>query len=82
PTKTSALEVKDDQGRDVAGKKININTADEKALDSLPGVGKATAQAIIEYRKTNGPFTRLEQIMEIPRFGKSKFEKIKNRITL
>lgn len=61
---------------------ININAADEKALDSLPGIGASTAKAIIEYRNTNGPFTRIEQIMEIPRFGKSKFEKIKDRISI
>jgi len=63
-------------------RKVNLNTADEKALDSLPGVGPSTAKAIIEYRRTNGPFARVEQIMEIPRFGKSKFEKIKDRITI
>ncbi len=62
--------------------KVNLNTADEKALDSLPGIGPSTAKAIIEYRRNNGPFTRIEQIMEIPRFGKSKFEKIKDRLTL
>jgi competence protein ComEA len=61
---------------------ININTADEKTLDSLPGVGPATAKAIIEYRKTKGPFARIEQIMEIPRFGKSKFERIKGLVII
>ena len=63
-------------------RKVNLNTADEKALDSLPGVGPATAKAIIEYRRTNGPFARIEQIMEIPRFGRAKFEKLKDRIAI
>jgi competence protein ComEA len=62
--------------------RINLNTADEKALDSLPGVGPATAKAIVEYRRTNGSFAKTEQIMEIPRFGKSKFARIKDMITL
>jgi competence protein ComEA len=62
--------------------KININTADETTLDSLPGVGPATAKAIVEYRRTKGPFAKPEQIMEIPRFGKSKFEKIKDLINI
>lgn len=62
--------------------KINLNTADEKALDALPGIGLSTAKAIVEYRKTNGPFSKPEQIMEIPRFGKSKFEKIKDKIVI
>lgn len=61
---------------------ININTASEPALDSLPGVGPSTAKAIVEYRQTKGRFARIEQIMEIPRFGKSKFEKIKNLIII
>jgi len=63
-------------------RKVNLNIADEKTLDSLPGIGPSTAKAIIEYRRTNGPFARIEQIMEIPRFGKSKFERIKDRITI
>lgn len=88
-----AVRVSGDQGirgngyqeiRGSVGKEqiINLNTADERALDSLPGVGPATAKAIIEYRKTKGPFNRIEQIMEIPRFGKSKLEKIKSRIII
>jgi competence protein ComEA len=73
------------QGSGIAGatfSKVNINSADEKTLDSLPGIGPSTARAIVEYRSANGPFSRIEQIMEMPRFGKSKFEKIKNKITV
>ncbi|MBN3033369.1 MAG: ComEA family DNA-binding protein [Candidatus Saganbacteria bacterium] len=62
--------------------KVNLNTADEKALDSLPGVGPATAKAIVEYRRTKGVFARPEQLMEIPKFGKSKFERVKNMISI
>lgn len=69
-------------GRETSSRKVNINVADEKTLDSLPGIGPATAKAIIEYRRTNGPFSRIEQIMEIPRFGKSKFERIRDKITI
>ncbi len=65
-----------------AGARINLNTADEKALDALPGIGATTAKQIIDYRRSNGPFIKIEQIMEIPRFGKSKFERIKGMITL
>jgi len=64
------------------GGKVNLNAANMEQLDSLPGIGKSTAQKIIEYRQKIGSFQRIEQIMEIPRFGKAKFEKIKDRLTL
>jgi competence protein ComEA len=60
------------------GQKININTATISELDDLSGVGPATAQKIIDAR----PYSKLEDIMKIPRFGKSKFEKLKDRICL
>ncbi|HTY12744.1 MAG TPA: ComEA family DNA-binding protein [Candidatus Omnitrophota bacterium] len=62
----------------VPGQKVNVNTASASELDSLPGIGPATAAKIIEAR----PFSKLEDIMKVPRLGKSKFEKLKDRITL
>jgi competence protein ComEA len=62
--------------------KVNINTADAAEFDALPGIGKTTAEKIVELRQKNGPFVRLEQIMETPRFGKAKFEKIKEKLSL
>lgn len=59
-------------------RKININTATVSELDELPGIGPATAQKMIEAR----PFSKLEDLMKIPRFGKSKFEKLKDGICL
>ncbi|MBU0630142.1 MAG: ComEA family DNA-binding protein [Candidatus Margulisbacteria bacterium] len=69
-------------GAAAPGGKVSLNFSDEKAFDDLPGVGASTAKAIVVYRKKNGPFTRIEQIMEIPRFGKAKFEKIKGQLVL
>ena len=60
---------------------VNINTADEKELDSLPGVGPSTAQKIIEYREQEGAFTAPEDIMKVRGIGKGKYEKLKDRIT-
>lgn len=59
---------------------ININTADAQLLDELPGVGPATAQAIIEDREANGPFSAPEDIMRVSGIGEKKFEKMKDAL--
>ena len=61
---------------------VNINTADEKALDTLPGIGPAMAKRIVEYRQTNGAFQRPEDIKKVRGIGDAKYEKLKGRITL
>ncbi len=70
------------EGADTPGKtpRININTADEKELDELPGIGLATAKLIIEYRKRNGKFKVIEDLMKIPGIKQSKFAQIKDQI--
>ena len=60
--------------------KININTADQSSLEEIPGVGKATAQKIIEYRKTNGKFKSIDDIKNVSGIGDSKFENMKEKI--
>ena len=59
---------------------VNINTADAQLLDELPGVGPATAQAIIEDREANGPFSSPEDIMRVSGIGEKKFEKMKDAL--
>jgi competence protein ComEA len=61
---------------------ININTASKETLMQLPGIGEVKAQAIIEYRNQNGPFTSLEQIQEVSGIGPATFEKLKELITI
>lgn len=62
--------------------KININTASVEELDKLPGIGPAIAQAIIDYRTTNGPFKQIEDINIVKGIGDALFEKIKDQITV
>ncbi len=64
------------------GGRININKADEKELDTLPGIGQSTAAAIIEFRKKNGPFKAIKDIMKIPGIKESRFNSIKDYITV
>ena len=59
---------------------ININMADASELDALPGVGPATARAIVEDREANGPFTSPEDLMRVSGIGEKKYEKLKSQI--
>lgn len=59
---------------------ININTATIEELDELPGVGEATARAIVEDREQNGPFSVPEDLMRVSGIGEKKFAKLEGRI--
>lgn len=59
---------------------VNINTADEKELCTLPGVGETRAKAIIEYRNENGSFGKAEDIQNVPGIKSGLFSKIKDLI--
>ncbi len=61
---------------------ININTASQQELESLPTIGPTKAAQILEYRQLHGPFKKLEDIQNVTGIGPSTFEKIKNFITL
>lgn len=56
--------------------KVNINTASFDELCNLPGVGPATANAIIDYRTANGPFESVEQLIDVKGIGYKKFEEL------
>ena len=56
---------------------VNINTADAKELDELPGVGPSTAEKIIEYRHHNGSFKSVDELEGVSGIGPKKLEKIK-----
>lgn len=72
---------KSKKGENLAQKSININMASKDLLMQLPGVGKSTAEKIIEYRDTQGSFKRIEDIMKIKGIGQKKFDKMKEFIT-
>ena len=62
--------------------KININTASAKELESLKGIGPATAKNIISYREEYGGFSTIEEIMNVKRIGEKTFAKIQDWITV
>ena len=61
---------------------VNLNTADEAALDTLPGVGPVMAQNILAWRETNGKFTTVEQLQEITGIGPSRYAQLSPLVTV
>ncbi len=62
--------------------KVSLNTATVEQLQSLPGIGPATAKRIIEHRAKVGKFNKIEEIITIKGMGEKKFQKIKDRLML
>jgi competence protein ComEA len=69
-------------GGAVGGSLINLNTATLEQLDSLPGIGPAIAQRIIDYRESVGSFKAVEEITEVSGIGEATLAKIKDLITV
>jgi competence protein ComEA len=61
---------------------ININSASVVDLQALPGIGAKTAELIVEYRQKNGPFKKVEELMNIRGIGEKNFLKMKPQITV
>ena len=61
---------------------VNINTASASDLEALPGIGAKTAARIVEYRQKNGPFKKIEELMNVRGVGEKNFLKLKPQITI
>jgi len=61
---------------------VNINSADATELETLPGVGPSTAQAIIDDRTQNGPFASTDDLMRVSGIGEKKFAKLQGKICI
>lgn len=59
---------------------VNLNTAGVEDLDELPGVGEATARAIVEDRELNGPFSAPEDLMRVSGIGEKKFARLEGMV--
>lgn len=64
-----------------AGPLVNINTALQAELETLPGIGPVLAQRILAYREEHGPFATIEELVDVPGIGPEKFEHLKTMIT-
>ncbi|MEG2522155.1 MAG: helix-hairpin-helix domain-containing protein [Anaerovoracaceae bacterium] len=77
PDKSNALKKKD---KELTDSKVNINTANEKELDTLPGIGPSIAKKIIDYRDSNGAFAAIEEIKDVSGIGDKSFNEFKKDI--
>jgi competence protein ComEA len=61
---------------------VNINTASPADFEGLPGIGAKTAARIVEYRQKNGPFKKVEELMNVRGIGEKNFLKLKAQLTV
>ena len=61
---------------------VNINTASAAEFEALPGIGAKTAARIVEYRQKNGPFKKVEELMNVRGLGEKNFLKLKAQLTI
>jgi len=76
PAAPSVPPTRDSEGR------ININLASRSELMDLPGIGPALSERIVDYRRDNGPFSKIDDIRNVSGIGERRFETIKNMITV
>jgi competence protein ComEA len=61
---------------------VNLNTATQAQLESLPGIGAATAKRIVDYRQKSGGFKKIEELMNVKGIGEKSFLKLKPHVTV
>lgn len=79
--KTAQAQKPADAPKPATATPLNINTATAGELQKLPGIGAATATRIVEYRQKNGPFKKVEELMNVRGIGEKSFLKLKPLIS-
>jgi len=62
--------------------RININSASRSELMDLPGIGSVLSERIVEYRRINGPFSKIEDLRNVSGIGEKRYDTVKDRITV
>ena len=71
-----------ESGETYSPQKIDINRAEAWLLEALPSIGEVRAQAIINYRRQNGPFSNIKELTKVEGIGITTYEQIKHLITV
>jgi competence protein ComEA len=82
PAAPSASSARASKAAPVPTAPVNLNTATQAQLEALPGVGPKAALRILDYRKQNGSFKKIEDLMNVKGFGEKTFLKLKPMITV
>jgi len=61
---------------------VNLNTATKEELDGVKGIGPVKAQAIVDYRKKNGPFKSVDDLQNVKGFGDKSVDKVRSELTV
>ena len=61
---------------------VNVNTATAEELETLPGIGEVLAATIIQYREEHGPFTSVDQLLDVSGIGEVTLEEIRELVTV
>ena len=70
------------RARAVGAGKLDLNTADVAALETLPRIGPAMAQRIVDWREANGRFTSVEDLLAVPGIGDKLLEALRDLVTV
>ena len=79
---TSSTNNSSNSPNDKSNDLVNINTATKEELDTLPGVGPATAEKILNYRQEHGNFQSIEDLKNVKGIGEAKFNKLQDKISI
>jgi competence protein ComEA len=81
PPGTSTPATSTSQG-EIASAPVNVNTTDALGLEGIPGIGPVKAAAIVEYREANGPFSSIDELLEVSGIGPATLETMRPHVSL